>query len=119
MAQKTKFSLVREIQNAYEIKIRTDRPFVGMEEELDAILDMLFFQTRAHIQIDLSNIRYFPISFTTKLLRMAQELRLKKRVLVLIGLPLPTYAYLRRFGLDKLLFPAESILRKKDLNPME
>lgn len=112
MAKKTKYLTVREIQNAYEIVILSKEVHFDMEEELDSVMHMLFFQTRSHIQIDLSNMPYLPITLLTKLLQMARDLRLKKRVMVLNGLTIATYHYLKRFGLTRLVFPSEAILRE-------
>ncbi|MCW7473089.1 hypothetical protein CH354_15015 [Leptospira levettii] len=117
MAKKTKYLNVREIQNAYEIVISTKEVHAEMEEELDSVMHMLFFQTRSHIQMDLSNLPYLPITLLTKLLNMARDLRLKKRVLVLNGLTLSSYHYLKRFGLIRLVFPSEAILRESHRVP--
>ncbi|MDF3820376.1 hypothetical protein P3G55_10720 [Leptospira sp. 96542] len=111
MAKKTKFISVNEIQNAYEIRVLSKTVHKDFSEEMDAVIDMLFFQTRSHIQIDLEMLEYFPLPFLTQLLKLARDLRLKKRFLVLVGLNLPAYLYLQRFGLLKLLFPNPAILR--------
>ncbi|TGL20899.1 hypothetical protein EHQ46_10425 [Leptospira yanagawae] len=117
MAKKTKYLSVREIQNAYEIVISSKVVHADLEEELDSVMHMLFFQTRSHIQMDLSNLPYLPITLLTKLLNMARDLRLKKRVLVLNGLTLASLHYLKRFGLTKLVFPSEAILRESHRDP--
>ncbi|TGL88391.1 hypothetical protein EHQ68_11135 [Leptospira congkakensis] len=117
MAKKTKYLTVREVQNAYEIVILSKEVHPELEEEMDSVMHMLFFQTRAHIQMDLSNLPYLPLTLLTKLLNMARDLRLKKRVLVLLGLPLSGYSYLKRFGLIRLIFPSETILRESQREP--
>ncbi|PJZ44249.1 hypothetical protein [Leptospira brenneri] len=117
MAKKTKYLTVREVQNAYEIVILSKKVHNELEEELDSIMHMLFFQTRSHIQMDLSTLPYLPLSLLTKLLNMARDLRLKKRVLVLVGLPISSYMYLKRFDLIRLVFPSESILRESHRQP--
>ncbi|TGK83244.1 hypothetical protein EHQ24_08055 [Leptospira noumeaensis] len=117
MAKKTKYLTVREVQNAYEIVILSKTVHAELEEEMDSVMHMLFFQTRSHIQMDLSNLPYLPLSLLTKLLNMARDLRLKKRVLVLLGLPLSGYIYLKRFGLIRLVFPSDAILRESHRVP--
>lgn len=117
MAKKTKYLNVREVQNAYEIVILSKKVHNELEEEMDSVMHMLFFQTRSHIQMDLSNLPYLPITLLTKLLNIARDLRLKKRVLVLLGLPLSSYMYLKRFGLIRLVFPSEAILRESQRQP--
>ncbi|MCG6142415.1 MULTISPECIES: hypothetical protein [Leptospira] len=117
MAKKTKYLTVREVQNAYEIVILSKNVHPELEEELDSVMHMLFFQTRSHIQMDLSNLPYLPLTLLTKLLNIARDLRLKKRVLVLLGLPLSGYIYLKRFGLIRLVFPSEAILRESHRVP--
>lgn len=112
MAKKTKYLTVREVQNAYEIVISSKTVHNELEEEMDSVMHMLFFQTRSHIQMDLSNLPYLPVTLLTKLLNMARDLRLKKRVLVLLGLPISSYMYLKRFGLIRLVFPSPAILRE-------
>ncbi|PJZ80679.1 hypothetical protein EHQ55_10065 [Leptospira meyeri] len=117
MAKKTKYLTVREVQNAYEILILSKNVHPELEEELDSVMHMLFFQTRSHIQMDLSNLPYLPLTLLTKLLNIARDLRLKKRVLVLLGLPLSSYIYLKRFGLIRLVFPSEATLRESHRGP--
>ncbi|MCW7492657.1 hypothetical protein ND861_09015 [Leptospira sp. 2 VSF19] len=117
MAKKTKYLSVREVQNAYEIVILSKEVHLELEEELDSVMHMLFFQTRSHIQMDLSNLPYLPLTLLTKLLNMARDLRLKKRVLVLLGLPVSSYIYLKRFDLIRLVFPSPAILRESHRDP--
>ncbi len=111
MAKKTRYIQVQEIKNAYEIKILSNEVHEKILEELEAVLDMLFFQTRAHIQIDCRKIDYFPLNFLTKILQLARDLRLKKRILVLVGLDLPSYRFFSRYGLLRLIFSNEETRR--------
>ncbi|MCU0823544.1 MAG: hypothetical protein MUF77_02745 [Leptospira sp.] len=111
MAKKTRYIQVQEIKNAYEIIILSNEVHQKFLEEIEAVLDMLFFQTRAHIQIDCRKIEYFPLPFLTKLLQLARDLRLKKRVLVIRGLDLPSYRYFSRYGLLRLILSNEETRR--------
>lgn len=111
MAKKTKYIQVQEVKNAYEVVVLSSEVHTNLLEELDGALDMLFFQTRAHIQLNVSKLNYLPLPFLTKILQLARDLRLKKRVLVLVGLNRPSYQYFLRYGLLRLIFPNEGVVR--------
>ncbi|TGN14609.1 hypothetical protein EHS11_01055 [Leptospira ilyithenensis] len=119
MAKNTKYLSVREIENAYEIQIQSKEFDTAVEEETSSIIAMLFFQTRSHIQLDVSSLNYIPLSFLTQILRLAKDLRAKKRVLVLQGLPFSSYYFLQRFGMTRLFFQTrDGMLRTKFENPL-
>jgi len=119
MAKNTKYLSVREIENAYEIQIQASEFNTSVEEETSSIIAMLFFQTRSHIQLDVSSLDYIPLSFITQILRLAKDLRSKRRVLVLLGLPLSTHHFLQRFGMARLFFQTkDGMLRTSFENPL-
>ena len=119
MAKKMKHLTLQEIQNAYEIQINSKEFSQELDDEVHSIIGMLFFQTRSHIQLDVSNLKSLPLIFINQIVALARDLRAKKRVLVLVGLPYSTYHYLERFHLTRLFFPAQGgMVRKKFVNPL-
>lgn len=119
MAQKTKHLTVREIENAYEVKIHAEEFNEDVDHEIHSVIGMLFFQTRSHIQLDVTSLSYLPITFITQILALARDMRAKKRVLVLIGVPYSTYHFLSRFHLTKMFFQMRGGMVKRTFqNPL-
>ncbi len=119
MANKTRFLTVREIENAYEVKILSETFNRDVDDEVHSVIGMLFFQTRTHIQLDVTSLRYLPLDFINQIVALARDLRAKKRVLVLVGVPYSTYHYLNRFRLTKLFFQLQDgMVRRRFQNPL-
>ncbi|TGN19118.1 hypothetical protein [Leptospira idonii] len=119
MARKTKYLSIREIENAYEIQVHSKEYTPEVEDEITSVIAMLFFQTRSHIQLDVTSLNSIPQAFLTQILRLAKDLRMKKRVLVLLGVPYSVYFVLQRFQLLSLFFQTkEGMIRKKFHNPL-
>ncbi len=108
MAEKTEFILVEQTDNVFEISFLTDELTESAEDEFVSMSSLLFFQSRNHIQVDLSSLSFVPFSFLLRLLNLAKDLRAKKRVLVLVGIPYSQFHFLDRFQLQKVLFETES-----------
>lgn len=119
MAKKTRFVSVREIENAYEVQIQSTTFSLDLENEVHSVIGMLFFQTRSHIQLDLTQLSYIPLPFIKEILALARDLRAKKRVLVLVGIPFSMYHFLHRFHLDKMIFQLKGgMVKRKFQNPL-
>ncbi|WP_244594499.1 hypothetical protein [Leptospira ryugenii] len=120
MAPRTKHLSVREIKNAYEVKILSEDYSAGLDDEIHSVIGMLFFQTRSHIQIDLNQLHYLPLSLLTQLLALGRDLRAKKRVLVLLGVTESAYAFFQRFHMLGLFFQVQGgLLRKKQMTVLK
>jgi anti-anti-sigma regulatory factor len=119
MAKKTKHLSVKEIENAYEVQILSKQFTQELDDEVHSVIGMLFFQTRSHIQLDVTNLNYIPLSFINQIIALARDLRAKKRVLVLVGVPYSTYHFLQRFQLTKLFFQLkDGMVKRKFQNPL-
>ncbi len=119
MAKKTKHLSVREIDNAYEIVVNSHEFSNQVDNEIHSVIGMLFFQTRSHIQLDVTNLNSLPVSFLVQILSLARDLRAKKRVLVLVGVPISTYHFLNRFRLTRMFFPVKGgMVKRKVQNPL-
>ncbi|WP_246047143.1 hypothetical protein [Leptospira ognonensis] len=119
MAKKTKNLTVREIDNAYEIFVESQNYSNDVDNEIHSVIGMLFFQTRSHIQLNVTNLNYIPITFINQIVALARDLRAKKRVLVLVGIPYSTFHYLQRFQLTRMFFQLRGgMVKRKFQNPL-
>jgi len=107
---------IHEIPNAFLISFFEQEWDELVEEELEGVISMFFFQTRNHIQIDFENLNGIPHYFLNRLIHLAIDLKVKKRVLVVINLPFSIYHYAHRFHIEKIFYPLGDMYR--DLKPI-
>lgn len=110
---KLRFFKFREIGNAVELIAHFTEVTPEVESEAISVFAMLYYQTRNHIKLDLYTVNYLPMSFLTRILNLAIELRERKRVLILYGISPSLYHFLHRFSLqDNIYLQREGLIRK-------
>jgi hypothetical protein len=75
----------------------------SVEEEADAIFNVLFLSTRFDVVIALENPVYLTPKFITLILNFARELKASGRQITLLNPPESLTRYLQKFDLDKLI----------------
>ncbi|WCL47803.1 STAS domain-containing protein [Leptospira sp. GIMC2001] len=114
---KLRYFRFREVANAIELVCLFNEVDEKIEVEASSVFAMLYFQTRNHIRIDLFGVKYLPLSFLTKLMTLAKDLKEKKRVLILAGLSPSVNHFIRRFSLQNIVFLQSDERTRKRIPP--
>ncbi|MCZ8237412.1 MAG: hypothetical protein O9346_07415 [Leptospiraceae bacterium] len=102
-----KYFRFREVSNAIELVCLFNELNESIENEASSVFAMLYYQTRNHIKIDLFPLKYLSLSFTTRLLNLARDLKDKNRALILAGLNPSLMHFIKRFKFTDTIFLIE------------